>query len=67
MQDCDTRHKLYCIICILLSAFVGWCIEFIVVIMSIIINRLILNNDALCTRMKTIKEPVMFGMNYEDI
>jgi len=50
-----------------LSAFVGWCIEFIVVIMSIIINRLILNNDALCTRMKTIKEPVMFGMNYEDI
>jgi len=66
-------HELYYVICILLSAFVGWCIEFVVTVMSIIIiiiiiiiHRLILINDSLCRCMKIIKEPIMFGMNYED-
>jgi len=52
-------------ICILLSAFVGLCIEFIVTVTSIIIiiiiiNGLILINGALCRRVKTIKEPETF-------
>ena len=60
-------HELYCVICILLSAFVGWCVEFVVTVTGIIItHRLTLINDVLCRRIKIIKEPVMFGTNYED-
>ena len=58
-------HELYCVICILLSAFIGWCFEFFVTVTIIIIHRLIFINDALCRRMEIIKEPVMFGTNYE--
>jgi len=36
-------HELYCVICILLSAFVGWCIELLLLLRVLLLSLLFID------------------------